>query len=215
MFSYRGGGQDERAQERVRLPAGWDLRLEEERLRALTNERIGAVRLMWSAWERDLDEREREIVRDRVVGSGFPPREEAAPGRLWGLTYQGHTYGPGDRELTGTLHYLDHAVRERQWPDGTSEIQYYRDIEAVVFDESSRMFVSWFRDEATGLYRPQLGIIGQTDEDMRGPGGASELIVEYRLDVRGWATAFQLEDAERRVRYQEAAGRRRNLRWQT
>lgn len=39
--------------------------------------------------------------------------------------------------LTGAIHYLKHAVLQREWPDGTTEERYYLDLEAVVLDEGS------------------------------------------------------------------------------
>ena len=191
-----------------------DREWEIERSRAIRSERHEPARLIWLAWERELRDPEKERVRQLVATRGFDPHHEMrVPPLLWGMEYEGRVYGPGDRELTGTIHYLSHAVAEGQWPDGTTEERYYLDVEAIVLDEGSRLFVSRFLDGLTGELRPQLGIIGETDADMRGPEGQRQLLVEYRLDTGHIATAFQLRDGVVRVLRQEREGRRRDVRW--
>lgn len=198
-------GVDRRDDER-----GWCL----ERAEALRTERREPARLIWQAWERDLDEREQERVRELVAARGFDPLLEVpVPPSLWGNRYEGRAYGAGDRELTGTVHYLDHAVEREEWPDGTTEERYYLDVQAIVLDPDSRMFVSRFRDELTGELRPQLGFVGGTDRGMRGPGGQRSVLVEFRLDRGHITTGFQLPNGEARVERQAAEGKRRDLRW--
>ncbi len=197
------------AQEQVR-DARWDA----ERVRALATERREPARLIWQAWTRELGEHEKERMRELVATRGFDPHHEIrVPPTIWGVEYEGRVYRPGDRELTGTIHYLSHAVCEGQWPEGTTEERYYLDVEAIVLDPDSRMFVSRFLDGQTGELRPQLGIIGETDADMRGPEEQRQMLVEYRLDTNHIATGFQLRDRASRVLRQEREGRRRDVRW--
>ncbi len=73
--------------------------------------------------------------------------------------------------------------------------------------------MSRFLDEQRGELRPQLGIIGETDANMRGPEGQKQMLVEYRLDTNHIATGFQLRDGASRVLRQEREGRRRDVRW--
>ncbi len=172
------------------------------------------MRLIWRAWGRDLTEDEKERVRHPVATRGFDPHHEPrVPIRLWGMEYEGRVYRPGEHELTATTDYLSHAVAEGQWPEGTTEERYYPDVEAVVLDPDSRMFVSRFLDGQTGQLRAQLGIIGKTDPQMRGSEGQRQMLVEYRLDTNHIATGFQLRDRVSRVLRQEHEGRRRDVRW--
>ncbi len=206
------GEDDARTTSRIptREERGW----EAERERAIASERHEPVRLIWRAWERDLSEDEKEKVRHLVATRGFDPHHETrVPTTLWGMEYEGRVYRPGEHELTGTLHYLSHAVTEGQWPEETTEERYYLDVEAIVLDPYSRMFVSRFLDGQTGQLRPQLGIIGETDPQMRGPEGQRQMLVEYRLDTNHIATGFQLRDGVSRVLRQEHEGRRRDVRW--
>ncbi len=193
---------------------GYDPRWEAGRERAIASERHEPVRLIWRAYERDLSEDEKERVRHLVATRGFDPHHETrVPTTLWGMEYEGRVYRPGEHELIGTIHYLNHAVAEGQWPEGTTEERYYLDVEAVVLDPDSRMFVSRFLDGQTGQLRAQLGIIGETDPEMRGSEGQRQMLVEYRLDTNHITTGFQLRDGISRVLRQEREGRRRDVRW--
>lgn len=195
-------------------PRDDDARWAEERARALSAERREPARLIWRAWERDLTEEEKERARQFVATRGFDPLLEVpVPRRLWGLEYEGRVYGPGDRELTGTVHYLNHAVDREEWPEDTTEERYYLDVEAVVLDPGSRMFVNRFRDEETGELRPQLGFVGRTDETMRGPNGRRDMLVEFRLDRGHITTGLQRPDGVAHIDRQAAEGKRRDLRW--
>ncbi len=114
---------------------GRDPRWDAERVRALATERREPARLIWQAWTRDLGEHEKERVRELVATRGFDPHYEIrVPPTIWGMEYEGRVYRPGDRELTGTIHYLSHAVAEGQWPEGTTEEHYYLHVEAIVLD---------------------------------------------------------------------------------
>ncbi len=207
----RGTGDD---RGRTNPEQGRDAQWDSERARAIRDERHEPVRLIWRAWERGLTGDEKERVRHLVATRGFDPHHEIrVPPTLWGMEYESRVYRPGDRELTGTIHYLNHAVAEGQWPEDVTEERYYLDVEAIVLDPDSRMFVSRFLDGQTGELRAQLGIIGETDPQMRGPEGQRQMLVEYRLDTNHIATGFQLRDGVSRVLRQEREGRRRDLRW--
>lgn len=192
---------------------------EAQRAEALRTERREPAKLIWQAWERGLDEREAERVRAFVATRGFDPfLEVPLPRNLWGSEYEGRIYGPRERELTGIVHYLNHAADRQEWPDGTTEEEYYLDINDIVLDPRSNMFVSRFRDEETGEWRAQLGFIGRsedahTGDSMRGPGGQRDVLVEFRLDRGHITTAFQLPDGRAHVERQAKEGKRRDLVW--
>ncbi len=213
-----GRGEDDRREEE---PRDEDARWAEERARTLSAERREPVRLIWQAWDHDLTDREKQTVREYVARRGFDPSLEIpVPQNVWGIEYEGRTYGPGDRELTGTVHFLDHAFERGEWPDDTPEYMYYRDAEEIVLDPDSRMFVNRFRDERTGELRPQLGFIGKSEDPrkgryMRGPEGREDVLVEFRLDRAHIATALQRSDAAAHVERQAEEDKRRDLRWLT
>jgi hypothetical protein len=202
-----GRGDDDRE--------AWDA----ERAQLLRTETREPVRLMLEAWDRDLDEMEVTLARGYVAGRGFNPDYEVpVDPRVWGIEYEGRVYGPGDTELSGTAHYLAHAVALEQWPEDTPEHQYYDDLAEIVLDRDSAVFASRFRDESTGAYRPQIGFIGRSEDRararyMRGEGGARDVLVEFRLDEAHVATGFQLADARAHVERQAEEGRRRDLEW--
>ena len=101
-----------------------------------------------------------------VAGAGFDP-----------AVHRGRT--------AAERHYRKHVVDFQEWPDGTSLASYLASIDAVVRDGRSGLFTSRYR----GAY--QLGIVRRT-YDLRGPRGLEYVLVEYRLDVGFWVTAYQI-----------------------
>jgi hypothetical protein len=211
---------DDRGSERGRSrDPEWDA----ERAEALRTERHEPARLIWQAWDRDLDREEKDRVRRFVAVRGFDPyREIEVDDELWNVEYEGKVYRPDDRELIGVVHYLKHPILGEEWPPGTPEEQYYLDVADAARHRHGEMFVNRRLDEGTGRLRPQLGIVARTEEILhrgagrrhaRGEGEQRDLLVVFDLYDKHIVTAFQLPDAQAYLERQEATMLRRDVRW--
>ena len=145
---------------------------------------------------------ELRAVREYVAAAGFNPEPNASAQGLAGVVWQGRVLKGTDRLPAGEAHYLDHVVQLQEWPVGTTLQGYYDSISSLILDHRSGVLTS-----AYGT-RLQLTIVGRTRQD-RGPGGAELILVEYRVELGHWVTAFQPTDGLRVFRN----ARRTGIRW--
>ena len=142
-------------------------------------------------------------VLDHVAQAGFDPTvREKARGDLAGIEWRGRVLRGNDRLPPAERHYLKHAVKDREWPDGTTLDQYVESLRSVILDPGSGVFTSQYQ----GTW--QIGIIRDSRE-LRGLNGHEWVLVEYRLATGHWVTAYQPEQG-----LQDLEGpRRSDLRW--
>lgn len=133
-----------------------------------------------------LDDEVRQ-VREHIALAGFDPNgQEAVRERLTGIAWRGRTLQGRDRLPSEETHYLWHVLRREEWPSGTTVEQYRDSIRRAILDPRSGVAVGRYH----GAW--QVAIIGPT-EQIRGPRGGDWLLVEYRLEVGHWVTAYQPE----------------------
>jgi len=122
---------------------------------------------------------------EHVAQSGFTPAVDTpAGGRLAGIVWQGRALSGRDRLTSAEVHYLRHVVVQQEWPVGTTLGEYLGSIREVILDPNSGLFTSQLRGEW------QLAIVRRSGA-WRGAAGFPWLVVEYRVAIGHWVTAFQ------------------------
>ncbi len=138
----------------------------------------------WSISEEELD-----LIVRHVARRGFPPEENARV-RLWmdGKRWGGRTLrsGVGNRTTQLAAHYLKHVERDREWPDGTSPAEYVESIRRVVLDPTSGVALNEYQGAVSLAFLRSSG-------SSRGPNGREWVLVQYRVRIGRWVTAFQPE----------------------
>jgi len=137
---------------------------------------------------RELTERELAQVIEHVALAGFEPNElETVRGRLAGITWNGRTLRGNDRLPAEEVHYLRHVILRQEWPVGTALEKYIASIRRVVRDPHNGLFTSRYQSAW------QLGVIRESGE-LRGPLGSDFVLVEFRITLGHWVTAYQPAD---------------------
>ena len=138
---------------------------------------------------RELSPDELRRVLEHVAGAGFHPAANApAGGRLAGLVWQGRVLRGSDRLTAAEVHYLRHTVAQQEWPPGTTLDDYLTSVREVILDPTSGALTS----RLSGQFW-QLALVRRSGA-LRGPEGYEWLMVEYRVELGHWTTAFQLRD---------------------
>jgi hypothetical protein len=138
-----------------------------------------------------------------VAAAGFDPdARERAGGRLAGIWWQGHALKGSDRLTPAEIHYLRHVLANGEWPAGTTVSDYLSSIRDVILDPRSGVIVGQYQ----GV--PQLTIVRRSGA-LRGPNGAPWVLVDYRIGLAHWMTAFQPPAGLSVIR----SGDRENMRW--
>ena len=154
---------------------------------------------------RQLTADELQRVLDYVARAGFgATRHERAGGRLSGVVWQGRLLRGSDLISSEMVHYLRHAVVQREWPDGTTLAEYLSSVRRVVTDAASGVFLSRFHGRHW-----QVTVVRRSG-NLHGPGGHEWVMVEYRVETGHWITAFQPECG---LLYITQDQRRQELRW--
>lgn len=151
---------------------------------------------------RRLTSAELRLVREHIAGAGFNPIPNASAQGLSGVVWKGRTLIGRDRLPAGERHYLDHVVAGQEWPAETDLQSYYDSIRDMILNPGSRMFTSRFGT------RWQVTVVGRSGE-WRGLRGFPLLLVEYRIGLGHWVTAFQPREGLGILRDH----RRTELRW--
>jgi hypothetical protein len=129
-------------------------------------------------------------VTEHVAAAGFDPAANVPVGGLTGQVWEGTTLRGGDRITSAARHYLRHVAIRQEWPVGTTLAQYIASIQEVVRDPRSGLMTSRYQEQW------QLAVVRRS-EGLRGPGGFGWVLVEYRIGIGYWVTAFQLRDGLR------------------
>lgn len=158
-----------------------------------------ADRLILAATEaRRLSPQELRHVLAHVAQVGFDPAPNVQARGLAGREWQGRILRGSDRITSAERHYLRHVVVLREWPDGTSLEDYLASIREVILDPRSGVFTSRFLRAGREPHW-QFGVVRRS-EAFRGPGGHDWILVDYRVGVGYWVTAYQLEQDLRGLR---------------
>lgn len=166
-----------------------------------TNRLIAAV----ISGEHDPSPTELRQIVAHVARAGFDPTPQArAGGRLAGLIWQGRALKGSDRLTPAEVHYLRHAVVRQEWPAGTTLAAYLASISEVVLDATSGVLVNQLHGQYWHL------TVLRRSGPLQGREGYPWLMVEYRVELRHWVTAFQPEQGVRAVTHDLE---RRQQRW--
>lgn len=170
---------------------------------AVADADINLLMLAAATGSRRLTVKELRLVLEHIARAGFDPNAtEQARGRLSGIIWRGQPLQGRDRLPPVEAHYLRHVVKQQEWPAHTSLADYVESIRAVLLDETSGVFTSRYADAW------QLGVVRQS-ADLRGPGGFEWILVDYRIAIGHWVTAYQPRAGLQELRNP----RRSNLRW--
>ncbi len=152
---------------------------------------------------RQLTPGELQGVLQHVAAAGFVPGVLGEVGRRgWGVVWQGNVLKPSDRLPAAEAHYIRHAAGVPEWPLGTSFQDYISSIRDVVLDSRSGALTS------TYYGFPHLTVVRRS-LDLRGPLGFAWLLVEYRVGLGHWVTAFQPRNLVDAIRSEH----RQDVRW--
>jgi hypothetical protein len=146
-----------------------------------------------------------EYLSALVSVAGFPTDEpQHVPGRIVGMTnLSREIIQNGDLLPASEVHYLDHVLKKREFPDGTSLEEYLEFASQVINDPDSGILISQRGS------RWHLAFIRESRE-MMGDEGYAFVMVEYRVAIGHWMTFFQPEDG---IAYLEDDLRRTNKKW--
>jgi hypothetical protein len=137
---------------------------------------------------RQLSQDELRHVLQYVAQAGFDPHaRETVRGPLAGIEWGGRILRGVDRLPPAERHYLRHAVLRAEWPAGATLADYVESIRGVILDGTSGVFTNRYQ----GAWH--LGVVRQSRE-LRGPRGYEWVLVQYRVALGHWVTAFQLRD---------------------
>lgn len=135
--------------------------------------------------ERALAAEELRNVQAHAASAGFDPEATTRVSqRLYGESWRGRVFGPGDRAPTEVVHYLRHRP---EWPAGTTLDQYRQSLAEAVGDSSAGVSL-----ERIGGHW-QLTFVTRSGR-WRGPRGGDWIIVGYPVDYGYWTTGYQPED---------------------
>lgn len=144
-------------------------------------------------------------MREGVAAVGFTPGgTQKVTATLAGVEDEGRVLRRGEDHPTDRVHSLKHAKVGREWPEGTTHEEYIRSLSEVILDRRSGMLFSEFKDKGR-----QLAFVRRSGE-LRGPGGADWVFVEYRLETGHWMTGLQRPDGPEEI---ERDPERSNVQW--
>lgn len=150
-----------------------------------------------------LNAAEIQRIAEHIAAAGFDPTLLVPAGsRLIGIEWQGRQLRRQDQMPTAGAHYLRHVVARQEWPVGTTPETYEASVASIAEQPESGVFINRF------LGHRSVGVVGRSGV-WYGPEGAEWMLVEYRVAVGHWTTAFQVR---RGLGYIEQQ-RREGFRW--
>ncbi|MBI4492882.1 MAG: hypothetical protein HY690_08835 [Chloroflexi bacterium] len=139
---------------------------------------------------RELSPDELQQVLEHVAQAGFDPAPNVPAVGLAGVVWEGRALKGRDRITNAERHYLRHVNLGHEWPAGTSLKAYLASIQAVITDGRSGV--------ATSRYQGQWQLtVVRRSQDLRGPDGFEWILVDYRVVIGYWVTAYQPRDGLR------------------
>lgn len=127
-------------------------------------------------------------VLEHVAQAGFDPdAREKARGRLAGFVWEGRILKGTDLLSPLEAHYVRHALTRSEWPIGTTMKAYAESIRDTILNPSCGVATSFYQGAR------QLTVVGRTGS-WRGPNGFGWILIDYRLAIGHWMTAYQPEE---------------------
>jgi hypothetical protein len=142
---------------------------------------------------RRLSQAELQRVLEHVAQAGFDPAPNVLATGLSGVEWQGHILAGRDRITSAERHYLRHVVVRGEWPTWTRFDEYLASIRVVISDAQSGVLTSRYQQQW------QFSVVRRS-QDLRGPGGHDWILVEYRVGIGYWVTAYQSREGLRVLR---------------
>ena len=176
-------------------PEGGERAAERDEVHRLIVEAASGARRLTSA--------ELKRVTRWIADAGFDPdARETARGSLAGMVWRGRVLTGTDRLPPAERHFLRHVVQVQEWPGGTTLDDYIESVREIILDDASGVYASIYRGAL------QLGMIRRAGQ-FRGPEGADWVLIEYRLAIGHWTTAYQPSLGIRELAIPQRGG----LRW--
>ena len=141
-------------------------------------------------------------VRGHVAAAGFDPARNVLAAGLTGEIWEGRILTGRDRITSAARHYLRHVVRGQEWPAGTTLAAYEESVRGLLLDPRSGVLTSRYDQQW------QIGVLRRSGE-LRGGQGFEWTLVEYRVGVGYWVTAYQPREGLRVL----LSSRRSDVRW--
>lgn len=151
---------------------------------------------------RTLSDTELQQVLDHIARAVFTSGSNVRATGLAGFTWNGRVLRGSDRITAVERHYLEHVVKTQEWPVGTTLQQYLNSIRDAVLDPGSGVLSSRYAGQW------QVSIV-QPSGGLAGPAGGKVILVEYRVGLGYWVTAYQPAEGIRVFR----SPRRTDRRW--
>jgi hypothetical protein len=134
---------------------------------------------------REASDDEIRAIRADVAAVGFDPSAVSRAGLLaHGVRWAGRMIQSRDRLPVDVVHYLRHAVAQREWPSSTTFAAYLQSLRATIEDERSGIYLSRYEGVWSVAFPGRSGM-------WRGAWGTDWILVEYRPDYGFWVTGFQ------------------------
>lgn len=120
-----------------------------------------------------------------------------------GIVWNGRVLKASDLLPADEAHYVRHVLAAQEWPPGTTLKEYVSSIADVVRDRGSGVLINRFR----GFWHITLI---RRSQSLRGRYGFNWVVVEYRVGLGHWVTAFQPRSLLASIRMAD----RQDLQWQ-
>lgn len=151
---------------------------------------------------REATDNEIRRIREHVAGVGYEPGGMTkAGGPIDGLLWQGQAVRSNDRIENAIVHFLRHAVAQREWPPGTTFDEYIASLRRAIADPNG-----WISIE-----RPhrqwRLSFISRAN-DAAGPDSGGWILVGYPIEYGYWSTGYQPTLGLRHIRLNVTEGER-------
>jgi hypothetical protein len=151
---------------------------------------------------------EPRAVLEHIGRAGFDPeRRERARGDLAGMIWKGRMVRGNSLLSPADRHYLRHMVARQEWPLGTTQTDYVASIRAVILDRTSGVMLHQYGPTAHAAW--QIAMI-RPSGSFQGPGGHEWLLVQYRVTLAHWVTAYQFPGGPSAL---QADPQMRSVRW--
>jgi hypothetical protein len=122
---------------------------------------------------------------------------------LRGVTWQGRVLSGRDTLPSAEAHYLRHVAVQQEWPAGLTLTEYIESIRDVIRDPASGAALSLLSGEW------HLTVVRRSGA-LRGPQGHEWLMVDYRVSMRSWMTAYQMRHGLSEIM---RSAHRQGIRW--
>lgn len=143
---------------------------------------------------RELTSEEAQTVKDHIADAGFDEKLQLpAPRRLIGIHDGEVTLEAGTPRSAARLHFAEHAVKNHEWPEGTTFDEYIESIAQSTRSPQSVMF-------CTGRFgENQLVYVMRRSGGFAGKREVSWMFIVYDVQKGRWRTGFQRAEGPARM----------------